>query len=482
VNDSLYSSRVPTASEPSPKARRVQLVVAGVLLGAFALGIVALVRSGSGPSDTELLTGRKGTELLRKAAASTQSTDMLATRWNGRTILAAAKDGDTPVQALERFFDGVDKNELATNPALAGAAAADFFASVFPEGNDRPAQAALANEAEAVCGSNVELSELEGTAWTGVFVSAFADTLQSSIVDGVIAKPVVGVLSGRRSLGGDDLVWSSDGRLLARSSNEGSAQVWSVATAAALNLPTATSASETSVSFSPDGTQLAVVVVDDVNKPARLVLRSIADGTERSVATTDEPMRVWWSPDGVNLAVRSKTSITIVDAQTRMERERWTVDEGAQNPPLALAWSPDSTRVAYPTVLAAEVRDIADGRLIAKFLGDLVPLEPDKRIEFAYSVDWAADGTRIVSAANGGVVVWDARTGASLHANRTASPNDAQWLSGKRVLAGTFVWDITNDTWTPTLPGSTVGIPSVSNDGRLVAVALPDYVVIRKLK
>ncbi len=485
--------------ESSAPMRRPKLIAAGVVLTSLAVALAILVRSASGPSTTQLLSGRDSINLLRKAVASTSSTELLATRWNARTVLASATEGDTPVQALQRFFDGVDPNELRDNPALAAAASADFFATVFPNRNDRPPQFDLAEAAEKAYRTRLESTEnaegQDADGWSNPFTFAFVATLEAPATKGVTAFPIVAILSGPSQPGGLSLRWSSDGTRLVRSSSDGPAQLWSVRSGKTVGR-TSRSQTESSVAISPDGSSLAAIALTtEDSQDGRLLVRQVDDGTERVVTTTDAPLGVWWSPDGLSLAVRSRAAVSIFDAATLALRTRWPFPEGGLvDPPLAVAWSPDATRLVYTTNLAgAVVRDVSSGAIGAEFKGEKPPTQrtPSQpaRIERVGSLAWAADGTRIVSVSDGdGVIVWDATTGEPLAVRHGDGYFDAQWVTDDRVLVKArftnrrFEWNVADDAWTPALAGFDFDAMAVTSDGRFVATSTPYYVVIRKLR
>lgn len=501
VNNSPYSARVDPAPESSVGNLRVGLIALGFTLVSLVGAMIVLSRS-NGPSDEQLLTGREGAERVERAALSDRPSRVLATRWNARTILASAQEGDTPAEVLERFFGGLEPKDLFANPALAAAASADFFATVFPNSKSRPQQSKLANAAEGAYRGRVTGMETRpdrpSDPWMNAFVFSFADTLEAHDLSGVQRNPIVAIVSGTSEPGGPTLAWSKDGSILVRSAFEGPSQLWSFPSATTvgdtMSWPT-TEPSEVAAAISPDGANLAVIATGSGDsEAAQLRVRAAAGRSERVVATSDPPRGIAWSPDGANLAVRDSTAISVYDATTLEQRARWVLpEEGFVDPPLSIAWSPDATRLAYTTNLAdAIVRDVATGAVVSTFVDEqpsALATADTPRITRIGSLAWAADGKRIVSVADGdGVVVWDAASGAPLMIHHGEVGVDAQWLSDDRVLVKAkfsnrrFEWTVRAGGWTPTLPGFDFDTMAVSSDGQFVATARSYDVVIRKVR
>ena len=291
-------------------------MLSGFVVVALAIAGVTVAVSNNDPSTKQLLTGSAGAKLVRKAAASEQSADMLATRWNARTILASAEDGDTPVQALRRFFAGIEPNDLLVNPALAAAASADFFATVFPDNDGRPPQLDLSIAAEDAWRTPIPpttlLEKYDGEWWTNAFTFAFSDTLEAHRTSGVAAQPIVAVLSGPREPGGLAVTWSPDGSAIAVRS------------------------------------KLAVTIFDAVNlaESQRWALQK--EGLE------DPPLSMAWSPDSTRVAYTDNLSGAMVRSVGTGEvvatflGERPSV-ESTTTPRIymvrSLAWAADGQRI-----------------------------------------------------------------------------------------------------------------------------------------
>lgn len=201
----------------------------------------------------------------------------------------------------------------------------------------------------------------------------------------------------------EGLAWSPDGKQLASGAQDGTVTVWDVSHLAA---PVLTYISHSDavahVTWSPDGTRLAsaddngVVQVWDAHSGTTLLTYK---------GNVEPVWSVAWSPDGKEIAsgtgaagaddpVRVNNSVKIWDAASG--RTLLTLHDSLGQS-YALAWSPDSMRLATSDGKVVHVWD-ASGRPILQYTG---------HSDDVFGLAWSPDGALIASAsADGTVQVW----------------------------------------------------------------------------
>jgi WD40 repeat protein len=146
----------------------------------------------------------------------------------------------------------------------------------------------------------------------------------------------------------------------------------------------------------------------------------------------DEVLAVAWSPDGTRIASGEHDStIQVWDTRTG---KRLLTYQGHSNQVLALAWSPDGTRIASGSFdNTVQVWDAKTGKRLLTYRG---------HINTVFSVAWSPDSTRIASGSDDGTVqVWDANTGKRLltyHGDNNPVLTVAWSPDGTRIVSGSY--------------------------------------------
>ncbi|MBZ0305108.1 MAG: hypothetical protein K8I82_03480, partial [Anaerolineae bacterium] len=123
----------------------------------------------------------------------------------------------------------------------------------------------------------------------------------------------------------------------------------------------------TAVSWSPDGTQLAVMANQDNSHTLYLVN---SDGSSRtSIYQSDgasHSARMVWSPDGENIAVRSGTNLMVISTDGREAKTLLTKYVGD------IQWAGD--KITFHDVDGTYEMAVSDGEVVR--VGDAPPYEP----------------------------------------------------------------------------------------------------------
>ena len=142
---------------------------------------------------------------------------------------------------------------------------------------------------------------------------------------------------------------------------------------------------------------------------------------------------VAWSPDSRRIATSSDGGVRVWDAVTGENVLSLKHDYRVES----VAWSPDSSRIATSSDDGVQVWDAVTGK-------KLLSLKHDYRVE---SVAWSPDSRRIATGSVDGVRVWDAVTGKELLSLECGhGVKSVAWSpDGKRIATGSVdgvrVWD-----------------------------------------
>ena len=279
-------------------------------------------------------------------------------------------------------------------------------------------------------------------------------------------------------------------RLVTAGQVSGEARVWDVSPAGrgeVLTLPGPQSPPEwqADVAFTPDGRKLVAssgpagsVRVWNVRTGKQLLL---LEQQAREPAPVHAVIGIDVSPDGSRIATAGADgSVRIFDANTGKQllvlRHRHCYPHGPCIVNRAV-FSPDGSKIAT-TGWDAKVRilDAGSGRQVRALRG----FEPGGL--GTYMAEWSRDGTRLLSASQGGMRIWDARTGRQLLA---LPPGGGPGWSGawspdqKDVLTetglGARVWDASTGKLLRTLrTGAPVSQFEFSPDGTRLAIGTLD--------
>ncbi len=330
----------------------------------------------------------------------------------------------------------------------------------------------------------------DGTDTTWLVVGPEAVPPVAPAGDAMRLEPVEVLTLAAHPSGMSAVAWSPDGTHLATGSSttEGNRQaewsrdtvkVWDTTTGDGVLLLEQMDARVAEMSYTPDGTRLAVggfepAVYDAVTGEGLLgdlgdrFLAYSPDGTRLAAggawgwsaildATTgDEQLTlppcpgpyswVWdaaWGPEGARLATTCAASIKVWDAATGSEL--LTIRGNAEV--TDVAWSPDGTRIATAGSDGTTVKvwDAATGDELATLTGH------SGEYGGVWAVAWSPDGTRIATAGSDGTAkIWDAATGDELATltGHTDQVTDVAWSpDGTRIatasLDGTAtIWQV----------------------------------------
>jgi WD40 repeat protein len=265
-----------------------------------------------------------------------------------------------------------------------------------------------------------------------------------------------------------NVAFSADGKRIVTASGDETARVYD-ATTGALQLELKQSVGEAGIecaAISPDGTQIATGCKGGVDEGGVLKLWDARTGKTLRKWQADKfhVTRVAFNPDGARIvtggfdqAVKvwdARTAALLLDAKGMMSH--WS----------SVAFSPDGTRlVAGRDDRTARVIDARTGAVLLELKGRQ-PISHSIRSGFGpegvLSVAFSPDGTRIATAGGtggygndeGGVSVWDARTGAELlelKGHKGMVWSVAFSPDGERIISGSAdgtakVWDARTGT------------------------------------
>jgi WD40 repeat protein len=314
------------------------------------------------------------------------------------------------------------------------------------------------------------------------------------------------------------LAYRPDGRLLASASRDGTIRLWEPETGRLARIlvghqgPAQSDQNAVAVAWSPDGRYLATAGMDNA-------VQLWEAGTGRPLRTlkghTQPVCAVAWSDDGRTLASGGRDgTIRLWDPASVQPLDTLQGEKGLI---FALAWAPKSKLLAAATIQkAVQLWDTETSRLVRTFPSkeeaDAVAWAPDgTMLAYAdwkdhsvqcwdmatgrlrhtlrhegnvHAVAWSPDGARLVSAGNGCVCIWDARSGQLLRTIRTVVWRMAAvaWApDGKAIVSGgddgaVRVWNPDTGEMLRSLPAAglhTNGLYDIawSPDGSMLASA-----------
>jgi WD40 repeat protein len=293
----------------------------------------------------------------------------------------------------------------------------------------------------------------------------------------------------------DWVAYSADGGRLASASTDGTVKVWDARTGLELLTIREDTLRVSTVAFSPDGTRLAGVCCSGTSYKNTIKVWNARTGQALlAIPIGGYSFPVAFSPDGTRLAggaqnldARPAGGAQVWDARTGQEL---VTLQGHTGPVSSVAFSPDGARLA----VGAKVWDARTGREVLALKGYTGPV---------CSMAFSRDGTRLAGApttplasgygsythfglANGGVKVWDARTGLELltlkgTGGMAFSPDGARLATySKDVSDGAVkVWDAGTGQELLALKGHTAQVLSAafSPDGAHLITGSRDHTV-----
>jgi WD40 repeat protein/transcriptional regulator with XRE-family HTH domain len=251
--------------------------------------------------------------------------------------------------------------------------------------------------------------------------------------------------------GADALAFTPDGKTLATGSRSG-VHLSDIATGQPTGKPLAAASGDTpinAIAFSPDGKKLATVSNDGTTQ-----LWEMATGHKigKPLANVRYPgyyyglYEVAFSPDGKTLAVNFMRSVTLWDIATRRQIGHLTSVVGGYltNPILSVAFSPDGKTLAAGGPNGVQLWEAATARRA----GNLMTSAASEWID---SVAFSPDGKTLAIGGPDGVHLWDVATGQQIHAQPVGAAGDlinsvAFSPDGKTLVTGgsdgTQLWNV----------------------------------------
>jgi WD40 repeat protein len=198
------------------------------------------------------------------------------------------------------------------------------------------------------------------------------------------------------------IAWSPDSRSLASTGRDKAVKIWNVASRSVTHTLHGHTKTVMSVAWNPTGKLIASGGADNT---IRIWNASI--GASTVTITTPQNIRVVaWSPDGTKIAgaggdAQHASGIQVWNASTGT-LIRNLQDSEMLRPVTALAWSPDSAKLASVSYRAT-VWNVSAGTESIRYLNQFSSIN---------SLSWSFSGNKIVSASNDpSLDVWDPNTG-----------------------------------------------------------------------
>ncbi|MCC6457216.1 MAG: hypothetical protein IT328_19835 [Caldilineaceae bacterium] len=196
------------------------------------------------------------------------------------------------------------------------------------------------------------------------------------------------------------VAWSPDGTKLASTTNDQSILVWDGATGDTLLTLTGFTGTPSQLAWSPDGSKIASGSFDNS-------LRVWDATTGSNLLTVDNGIgtnSVAWSPDGSKIASVDGGGdfVVVSDAATGAALQTLPASVTASSP---VHWSPDSTKITTATWnLTVLIWDVASGASLAALPGHGDGVTGGGNLAMA----WSPDGSRLATAGGVSVRVWAA--------------------------------------------------------------------------
>jgi len=204
------------------------------------------------------------------------------------------------------------------------------------------------------------------------------------------------------------VVWSPNGQAIASAGLDGTVQVWNAATGQPILIYRGHTNAVYAISWSPNGRYLASASEDGTVQvwDAATGQRLYTYGQQSNSASPSPWSTVSWSPDGTRLAIGGPGGALVFDALTGKNATTYN----AQGTVHDVAWSPGGQYLAIASNSAVQVWNVANKQNVYTFTGDS---------ESAFAVAWSPTGQRVASGSGDGMVsVWDALTGKHLYQYR----------------------------------------------------------------
>lgn len=237
------------------------------------------------------------------------------------------------------------------------------------------------------------------------------------------------------------LAWSPDGKRIASAGDEGTVQVWDVASGRERFTYQSQRDTPIQLAWSPDGTRLALA---DTAHPL-VVLDAASGRTIFAVAGSAGQRGVAWSPDGrLIAAINEASDVRLWDAASGEVVATLPADAADE-----VAWSPTGKDLAAASQDGSvRVWEVASGRV-------LLSTSRQSLFDYASGLAWSPDGQRIAATISAmdqvREQVWDVATGRALFTHPVPKARSetlvAAWAPDSRRLAIGGEIDSTIGVW-----------------------------------